>query len=492
MLDATPASGAELWRPQFHFTPRKNWINDPNGLIFHNGEYHLFYQYNPFGDQWGHMSWGHAVSADLLHWQELPVAIAEDERASIFSGSIVIDANNSAGFGAGALVAIYTGCLRRHEGGQAQELAFSTDRGRTWTKYEHNPVLDLALREFRDPKVFWHAPTASWVMAVVLPEARTVLFYASHDLEAWTELSRFADDLAGQGIWECPDLFELPVDGEATSAWVLKVDAFEGHPSGGSGARLFFGLFDGTRFTAEPADAPVWADHGADFCAALSWAGLHDRAVWVAWMNCHRYAKHPPTQPWRGSMTLPRELSLRRGASGRRCGAKPRTSARSHSPPPASSTRCCRRLAASWRSSWRASRAATGGSTCGSASMSARTSATTPRRLPSTSIARARALCRRAMRLMSLGAARAASRRAACACCSTLRRWKSSPTTATPSSPDKSLRATTAKACAWVQRRPRASPRFASGPAAMERTSPEWLAGENADDAAARSHKLRS
>jgi fructan beta-fructosidase len=307
---------SEQWRPRWHYTAAHNWINDPNGLIFHDGEYHLFYQCNPFGDQWGHMSWGHAVSTDLLQWQELPVAIAEDDRVSIFSGSVVIDMQGTAGFGAGAWVAIYTGCLRRNEGGQAQELAFSTDRGRTWTKYAHNPVLDLGLRDFRDPKVFWHAATARWIMAVVLPEARAVVFYASHDLKTWTELSRFADDLPGQGIWECPDLFELPLEGDASSAWVLKVDVFEGHPSLGSGARLFFGHFDGTRFVAEPTAAPHWADHGADFYAALSWNGLQNRAVWIGWMNCHRYAKLLPTSPWRGAMSVPRELSLRRGSDG--------------------------------------------------------------------------------------------------------------------------------------------------------------------------------
>jgi fructan beta-fructosidase len=308
---------SELWRPRWHYSAARNWINDPNGLVFCDGEYHLFYQYNPFDDQWGHMSWGHAVSTDLLHWQELPVAIAEDERASIFSGSIVIDERDSAGFGAAAWVAIYTGCLRRPEGGQAQELAFSTDRGRTWIKYAHNPVLDLGLREFRDPKVFWHAATARWTMAVVLPEARAVVFYASHDLKTWTELSRFADDLEGQGIWECPDLVELPIEGAAaTAAWLLKVDVFAGHPSRGSGARLFIGHFDGTRFVAEPSPEPMWADHGADFYAALSWQGLQDRAVWIGWMNCHRYAKLLPTSPWRGAMSVPRQLSLVRSGSG--------------------------------------------------------------------------------------------------------------------------------------------------------------------------------
>lgn len=310
----------ERWRPQFHFSPKKNWINDPNGLIWFEGEFHLFYQFNPYGDQWGHMSWGHAVSADLLHWQELPVAIPEDERVSIFSGSIVVDERNSSGFGDGRsppLVAIYTGCLRRPEGGQAQEIAYSDDRGRSWTKYAANPVLDLGLHDFRDPKVFWHAPTSRWIMAVVLPDARQVLFYSSSNLRDWSELSRFGAELAGQGIWECPDLFELPVIGDAdgTTAWVLKVDVFEGHPSQGSGARLFFGQFDGTRFVADAPAEPHWADHGADFYAVLSWANLpigQKRVVWIGWMNCHRYAKLIPTSPWRGAMSIPREVTLRR------------------------------------------------------------------------------------------------------------------------------------------------------------------------------------
>jgi fructan beta-fructosidase len=310
----------QAWRPQFHFSPQKNWINDPNGLVWFDGEYHLFFQYNPYGDQWGHMSWGHAVSADLLHWQELPVAIPEDERASIFSGSIVVDENNSSGFGDGntpPLVAIYTGCLRRPEGGQAQDIAYSNDRGRTWTKYAANPVLDLGLRDFRDPKVFWHAPTSRWIMAVVLPDVRQAIFYTSSNLKTWTELSRFSDDLQGQGIWECPDLFELPVEGskQGETAWVFKVDVFEGHPSQGSGARLFFGQFDGTQFIAEPSPSLHWADYGADFYAALSWANLpseQKRSVWIGWMNCHRYAKLIPTQGWRGAMSIPRELKLRR------------------------------------------------------------------------------------------------------------------------------------------------------------------------------------
>jgi fructan beta-fructosidase len=318
--DSHPQIRSELYRPQFHFTPARNWVNDPNGLVWYDGEFHLFYQYNPYGDQWGHMSWGHAVSADLVNWQELPVAIAEDERVSIFSGSVVVDTHDSSGLGHGGaapLVALYTGCLRRPEGGQAQELAWSNDRGRTWTQYAGNPVLDLGLRDFRDPKVFWHAPSARWVVVVMVPDDRRAQFYGSPDLKGWSLLSEFASPFVGEGIWECPDLISLPVPGEA-STWLFKVDVLGGHPSGGSGARIFFGHFDGTRFIAEPEDAPRWADHGADFYAALSWSNLPatpdatQHQVWLAWMSCHRYAKHLPTHPWRGAMSVPRALSVRR------------------------------------------------------------------------------------------------------------------------------------------------------------------------------------
>lgn len=310
----------ENHRPQFHFSAAKNWINDPNGLVYFEGEYHLFYQCNPFGDQWGHMSWGHAVSRDMLHWQELPVAIEENERVSIFSGSVVVDSRNSSGLGDGGtapLVAIYTGQQRQGRG-QAQELAYSIDRGRTWTAYDDNPVLDLGLAEFRDPKVFWHDATTRWVMLVALPDLRLARFYSSPDLKSWTWLSDFSAPFDGQGIWECPDLIPLHLS-DGGSTWLFKVDVLGGHPSGDSGARIVFGQFDGVAFTPDPGLDLQWADWGADFYAALSWSALPATSptpVWLGWMNCHRYAKHLPTQPWRGSMSLPRELHAHKGPRG--------------------------------------------------------------------------------------------------------------------------------------------------------------------------------
>ena len=310
----------EAFRPQYHFSPRRNWLNDPNGLVYFAGEYHLFYQYNPFGDRWGHMSWGHAVGTDLVHWQELPVAIAEDPDYMIFSGSVVVDADNSSGFGVPGrtpLVAIYTGSQRGSARIQNQQLAYSLDRGRTWTKYPANPVLDLGLREFRDPKVFWHAATHEWIMVAVLSDRKQVTFFSSPDLRQWRHVGDFGPAGAIDGNWECPDLFELPVMGaHGGSRWVLKVDVFKS-AAAGSGAQYFVGHFDGRSFIAEPDDAGHVVDYGRDFYAAASWAHLpadDGRHVWIGWMNNHEYAKDIPTAPWRGVMSVPRSVSLRERA----------------------------------------------------------------------------------------------------------------------------------------------------------------------------------
>jgi len=317
---------AEPWRPHWHFTPGRNWMNDPNGLIWLDGEYHLFYQYNPEGDQWGHMSWAHAVSTDLLHWQELPLAIPEDSHAAIFSGSCVHDADNTSGLGTdgqGPLIAIYTAAI--HWGNQVQHIAYSNDHGRTWTKYAGNPVLDRGMKDFRDPKVFWHEPTGQWVMLVSLAHEARVAFYGSPDLKAWTLLSEFGPVGVPTGLWECPDLIELPVRDaqgrpEGRSLWVFKVDVFDGHPTGGSGAQAFIGEFDGRSFRLIEGGEALFPDLGADFYAAIAWANLpadQDRQVWLGWMSCHRYAKYLPTAPWRGAMSVPREIALQRDGAGR-------------------------------------------------------------------------------------------------------------------------------------------------------------------------------
>jgi len=259
---------SEPYRPQFHFTPAKNWMNDPNGLVYYQGEYHLFYQYNPFGDTWGHMSWGHAVSRDLVHWQHLPLAIPELGDEMAFSGSAVVDHANTSGLGTAAnppMVAVYTAA---RPGNQSQALAYSTDRGRTWQRHSGNPVLDIGSGEFRDPKVFWYEPERKWVMAVVMAVERKVRLYSSPDLKSWTLMSDFGPANAVGGVWECPDLFPLPLDGDpAKTKWVLVVNLNPGAIAGGSGGQYFVGDFDGTRFTADDAGpyTPPAGDVYADF-----------------------------------------------------------------------------------------------------------------------------------------------------------------------------------------------------------------------------------
>lgn len=336
---------AERYRPQYHFTPATNWMNDPNGMVYLDGEYHLFYQHNPFGNTWGHMSWGHAVSPDLVHWRHLPIAIPEADSVMAFSGSAVVDWHNTSGFGVGGrppLVAVYTG-HRTDRKSQSQYLAYSTDRGRTWTRYAGNPVLDIGSAEFRDPKVFWHEASRKWVMVTVLSTEHRVRLWGSPDLKHWTQLSDFGPRAAVGGVWECPDLFELPVDGNsANTRWVLIVNLNPGGIAGGSGGQYFVGRFDGTRFTPErggvPAakageapdtaanDAALWLDYGKDFYAGVTWSDVpraDGRRILLGWMNNWQYANEIPTAPWRSAMSVPRAVALRTTPQGIRLVQQP-------------------------------------------------------------------------------------------------------------------------------------------------------------------------
>ena len=268
------------WRPRYHYTPMRNWMNDPNGLVWFDGEYHLYYQYNPLGDQWGHISWGHAVSRDLVSWQELPVAIQATDRVMAFSGSIVVDHHNTGGFAPPAssappLVAFFTG-FDPVTKIQSQHLAYSLDRGRSFTAYAGNPVIDIGSTEFRDPKVFWHGPTQRWVMLVVAALVQEMWIYTSVDLKAWAKVSTFGPaGSAANNIWEVPELFELPVDDgigtvPARKRWLLVISVNHGALWGGSGVQYFVGDFDGTRFVADASDAvdalaPPPGDRIADF-----------------------------------------------------------------------------------------------------------------------------------------------------------------------------------------------------------------------------------
>ncbi|WP_339180765.1 glycoside hydrolase family 32 protein [Oceanobacillus sp. FSL W7-1293] len=300
----------EKHRPQLHFTPKENWMNDPNGLVYYEGEYHLFYQYNPHGNDHANMNWGHATSTDLYHWEEHGVALAPDELGTIFSGSAVVDKNNTSGLfesDAGGLVAIFT-----HDGAsQQQSIAYSEDKGRTWIKYEGNPVIpNTEIKDFRDPKVSWHEESKQWVM--VLACGDHIQFYGSPNLIDWTYLSSFGKEYPSYiGVWECPDLLYLPVENSSKKEWILIVSINADGPNGGSAVYYFTGSFDGKEFhpNETPQDELKWADAGKDFYAAVSWDNTED-TYWVGWMNNWQYAGVVPVSPWRSAMSLARKLSL--------------------------------------------------------------------------------------------------------------------------------------------------------------------------------------
>ena len=321
----TPAqTKQEPFRPQVHFSPQQHWTNDPNGLVFFDGEYHLFFQYNPFGNTWGHMSWGHAVSRDLLHWTELPVAIPEAPTSHgeemVFTGSVVIDEGNTSGLclnNKPCMVAVYTA----HTGydkhpehiHQTQALAVSQDHGRTWTRYANNPVLDLGIADFRDPSVTWQPALKRWLMAVSLPKVHRIRFYSSPDLKQWTQLSDFGPLGDTDGDWECPDLVQLPASPKEKPTYALKVGLNPGAPQGGSGEQYFLGTFDGSRFTpSTDPGAHGWTNYGKDDYCAISFNHLPatQKPILLGWMNNWQYADKLPTSPWRGQFSLPRRLAL--------------------------------------------------------------------------------------------------------------------------------------------------------------------------------------
>jgi fructan beta-fructosidase len=330
MTDATAmhSDSGDTYRPRLHYTAADTWINDPNGLVYADGVYHLFYQNNPYGTDHANLSWGHAVSTDLLHWQDRPLAILCDDEEEVYSGSAVVDESNTSGFGAdGAppLVAIYTSkytATSQHPGIQAQSLACSLDGGETWTKYKNNPVLNRHSPDFRDPKVFrYHGAQASyWVMVAVEAADRKVVFYRSDDLKNWTYLSQFGASGPACRIWECPDLFPLPVDGDPKKIkWVLIVSLGLDEDDGGSAGVFFIGDFDGVAFTPdgshphEPGAQPEseWLDHGRDYYAAVSFNHTPGgQRILLGWMNNPAYAHRLPTPHWRGALALPREVSL--------------------------------------------------------------------------------------------------------------------------------------------------------------------------------------
>ncbi len=331
------------YRPLYHFTTDSNWINDPNGLVYADGEFHLFAQYNPFGDKWGHMSWAHATSNDLFSWKQQALAIPEQMNADssttmIFSGSAVTDSFNTSGFGSrevAPMVAIYTSHIDKSGQGlaQSQSICYSLDKGKTWQQYKGNPVLDIHLKDFRDPKVFWYAAQKKWVMAVVKAVEYKVQFYESPDIIHWKYMSEFYGLGNRDKIWECPDLFQLPVEGTGTKKWVLTLSA--GHPQKGYLAvQYFIGNFDGNKFTADALPYPLYIDEGKDFYAGVTYNNIpasDGRTIMIGWANCWNYANDIPTKGFRGMYTVPRALSLVQTAAGLRLKQFPVNEIASHS-----------------------------------------------------------------------------------------------------------------------------------------------------------------
>lgn len=303
----------ESFRPVYHHTPAYGWMNDPNGMFYKDGVYHLYFQYNPYGSVWGNMHWGHSTSTDLMHWKFEGCAIVPDAWGAIFSGSCVVDHENTAGFGKEAVVAFYTSAKSTPWGDiQMQSMAYSLDNGKTFTKYEGNPILTSSEKDFRDPKVFWYAPGKHWVM--ILAVGQHMEIYSSVNLKEWKKESEFgAMQGAHGGVWECPDLVEIPVEGTREKKWVLICNLNPGGPFGGSTAQYFVGSFDGKKFVNESPTQTKWMDWGKDNYATVTWNNAPDgRCIALGWMSNWQYANNVPTRQYRSANTLARDLTLYR------------------------------------------------------------------------------------------------------------------------------------------------------------------------------------
>lgn len=330
----------EQHRLQYHFTPPSGWMNDPNGMVYYDDEYHLFYQHNPDSTVWGPMHWGHAVSKDLVHWEHLPIALYPDSIGTIFSGSAVVDLENTSGLGTAEnppMIAIYTyHDAEGEEAGsndfQSQGIAFSVDKGRNWTKYDQNPVLTSpGIKDFRDPKVMWFEDRKEWIMTLAVKDH--ISFYASPDLKNWELQSEFGLGIGAHGgVWECPDLFKMKIEGSEEEKWVLLVSINPGGPNGGSATQYFVGDFDGNVFVMDKefesglTEEGIWIDYGRDNYAGVTWSNVpedDDRRLFMGWMSNWNYANVVPTQDWRSAMTVVRNLSLEETAAGIRLISNP-------------------------------------------------------------------------------------------------------------------------------------------------------------------------
>ena len=310
----------EKFRPAYHHTPVYGWMNDPNGMFYKDGEWHLYYQYNPYGSLWENMTWGHSVSKDLIHWEALPNAIEPDAIGTIFSGSCVVDKNNTAGYGKDAIIAYYTSAGEA----QTQSMAYSTDGGRTFTKYEKNPVITNNIPDFRDPNFFWHEPTQKWIM--LLAAGQEMQIYSSPNLKDWTLESNFGREFGNHdGVWECPDMMQLNVRGKDQQKWMLVCNINPGGPFGGNATQYFIGQFDGHQFTCESKpEVTKWMDYGKDHYATVSFNNAPEgRHVVLAWMSNWQYANQVPTKQFRSANSIPRDLDLFVDGDETYCGVTP-------------------------------------------------------------------------------------------------------------------------------------------------------------------------
>lgn len=311
LADSFDMSNKETFRPVYHHTPAYGWMNDPNGMFYKDGVYHLFFQYNPYGSVWGNMHWGHSTSSDLIHWNFEGVSIVPDAWGAIFSGSCVVDHNNTAGFGKDAVIAFYTSAKSTPWGDvQSESMAYSLDNGKTFVKYAGNPIITSLEKDFRDPKVFWYAPGKHWVM--ILAVGQHMELYSSVNLKDWKKESEFGKmQGAHGGVWECPDLIELPVEGYRERKWVLICNINPGGPFGGSAAQYFVGSFDGKTFVNESPVQTKWMDWGKDNYATVTWNNAPDgRCIALGWMSNWQYANNVPTRQYRSANTIARDLTL--------------------------------------------------------------------------------------------------------------------------------------------------------------------------------------
>ena len=322
--DTFDTTNRERFRPLYHHTPQYGWMNDPNGMVYvptgDGGVWHLFYQWNPYGSQWENMTWGHSTSRDLVHWEAQPTGIEADGLGSIFSGSCVVDKNNTAGFGHGAIIAYYTSAGES----QTQSMAYSTDGGRTFTKYSGNPVLTSTAPDFRDPHLFWHEETQRWIMLLAVGQEMHI--YSSANLKQWTLESRFGAEYGcHDGVWECPDLMRMPVRGTGEQKWMLICNINPGGPFGGSATQYFIGSFDGHRFTCESRpNVTKWLDYGKDHYATVTFDNApNGRRVAIVWMSNWQYANEVPTRQFRSANAIPRDLDLFTDGTETYCGVTP-------------------------------------------------------------------------------------------------------------------------------------------------------------------------